>query len=639
MMTVNGLLMPESPTEAGDEQIARLAGRWLPLARAAWYAVAILVSATLIASIPNYVRLIGVVTEQEQSAGMLLGNPAFLSPSPAFEFWTDVVYGLLSFSASVLCLALAGVIYRKKPDELMAMVTSLTLLIFGVVMTGPVEMLVGQRLSGESVALFGQMLLWGFVLFLFYIFPDGRFLPGWTRWFSIFLVPWTIALAFWQPFQLDTKTLVPFMVLYTVPSLTAPIAQIYRYRRASSAVQRQQTKWVIFGFTTWILGGTVVTGIFMYLASLFFTPSNSAVTGWSEAFVFAGRMIWPLSLLVVPISLTIAILRYRLFNIDIIINRALVYGLLTAFVVAAYLLSVTGFSALSQSDGKLTPLLIATTVTVLLFRPLHSQLQQFANRVVQIPRQVGPRDQNISPGNDLRSKLENKPWHRLVQILWFATAMTALFMIGYSIPGYGKLINAAGMGSSIDANPGYVAALQTMSMLGSMVAAFIAFTLAVILFWRKRSESVALFVSWYLLLYSFIMAGPLEAFMLVVPGGSPQSGISAPAALYVDALLITFFPFSQRAVCTFLDTLVGPGLLHPFPGCYLARSRRMDFIQESGKCCGRNTFSCIGCQWRVRTNLPLSPGIQRNRAAANQVVCIRPGGNDPVRHPLIFWVH
>ena len=45
-------------------------------------------------------------------------------------------------------------------------------------------MLLGQQLVSQSVAYFAQMLLWGFVSFLFFIFPDGRFVPGWTRWFA-----------------------------------------------------------------------------------------------------------------------------------------------------------------------------------------------------------------------------------------------------------------------------------------------------------------------------------------------------------------------------------------------------------------------------------------------------------------------
>lgn len=518
MMTLNGTIDRQPHPISGEDNVARLDGRWLPLSRAAWAGVAVVAAVVLVTSIPNYVRLVGVVTEQEQVMGRLMGGSAMLSTSPGFEFWVDVIYNLLSFCASILSLVLAWLIYRKKPDDRMAVVTSLTLLIFGVVMAGPLEMLVGQRLSSESIVLSGQMLLWGFVLFLFYIFPDGHFLPRWTRWLAIFLVPWTVALSIWQPLYTDSSRMGIFMMLYILPSITAPIAQIYRYRRASSGIQRQQTKWAIFGFTTWILGGTVVPGLFITLSSLLFT-ANTPVTGWAEIFIFAGRIVWPLSLAIVPISLTVAVLRHRLFNIDIILNRALVYGILTAFVILAYLLIVTGFSLISQANGNLVPFLLATIVILLLLRPLHTRLQLFANRVIQVPQRDELQEKKRTSGIDSGPKQEKKTLLFVAHILWFITATIAILVIGLSIPGYGKLINSNTIGVPVNASPGYVAVLQATSTFASMTAALVAFSLAVILFWRKRSETMALFVSWYLLIYSIVMAGPLEAFLKVVPVG------------------------------------------------------------------------------------------------------------------------
>jgi hypothetical protein len=120
-------------------------------------------------------------------------------------------------------------------------------------------MLLGQQLVSQSVAYFAQMLLWGFVSFLFFIFPDGRFVPGWTRWFSLLLVPWLVVLALIQFSALLETNWPLFFTLYTLPSLAAPLAQFIRYRRATDAVQRQQTKWIVLGFSAWVLAGTAVT--------------------------------------------------------------------------------------------------------------------------------------------------------------------------------------------------------------------------------------------------------------------------------------------------------------------------------------------------------------------------------------------
>lgn len=393
--------MPVALAPADASDVARLGGRRRMVARVTWFVVAALALALLLASLPEYFLLVGIVTEQERAASVLLGSAQIFSPSPEFEFWADLFYNAISVFASVLCLALAALIFRRRSDETMAFVVSLTLLIFGVVMTGPSEMLVGQRIEGEAIALFGQMLLWAFVLFLFYIFPDGRFVPKWTRWLSVLLIPWALGLALYQPYNMNSASILPFMILYTLPSLTAPLAQIYRHRRVSSVVQRQQTKWVVLGFSAWILAGTGVTGVLIYLASQFVTGANSTPTLESSLVVFAGRLLWPVSLLFVPLSLTLAILRYRLFDINLILNRALAYGLLTAFVIAAYVLVVGAFGAIFQTNGNLVISLLATAGVAALFQPLRERVQRAVNRLT-----YGERDEPYTVLARLGQRLE-----------------------------------------------------------------------------------------------------------------------------------------------------------------------------------------------------------------------------------------
>src|SRR5512144_2939315 len=112
-------------------------GPRLWLARAAWITTALAAAALLLAAIPAYVRLTGVFTEQEQFAAGLLGAPALFSPSPQFELWNDLAYNVLSFGAAALSLALAVLIFRRRPNEPIAFVTSFILLLYSVVMAGP----------------------------------------------------------------------------------------------------------------------------------------------------------------------------------------------------------------------------------------------------------------------------------------------------------------------------------------------------------------------------------------------------------------------------------------------------------------------------------------------------------------------
>ncbi len=384
---------PAAPAKTAPAGL-RLAGwreRSLELARPAWFILAAFALAALLASIPAYWRLLGIVTEQERFAGSLAGPPNLFSPSPQFEFWVDTAYNLLSFGAAALSLALAGLIFWRRPREPIAFVASLTLLIYGIVMAGPLEFLLGQSLASQTVTYFAQMLLWGFVLFLMFIFPDGRFVPNWTRWFSLLLAPWAIALAVLLLVMPLASNLAPFFILYSLPSLAAPYAQWVRYRHESDRVQRQQTKWVIVGFTAWILAGSVVTGAFIFLARQFLAPAAASPTPASLALMFAVRLLWPASLTCVPISLTVAILRYRLFDIDVLINRALVYGGLSAGVVGLYVLVVGGLGALLQTSTPLAPVLLTVIGAALLFQPLRLRLQHGVDRVMYGAADVSPR--------------------------------------------------------------------------------------------------------------------------------------------------------------------------------------------------------------------------------------------------------
>src|SRR6202022_1028828 len=105
--------------------------------------------------------------------------------------------------------------------------------------------------------------------------------------------------------------------IFLVNGGSGVVAQIYRYVRVSGPVQRQQTKWVVFGLaaTMAVILGRVVPGL------IFPSPSPS-----SSPYFLLPTSLYPVGLLLIPLTLSIAILRYRLCDIDILINRTLVYG-------------------------------------------------------------------------------------------------------------------------------------------------------------------------------------------------------------------------------------------------------------------------------------------------------------------------
>ena len=218
-------------------------------------------------------------------------------------------------------------------------------------------------LPGHFVIFLGNISLFLF----FYLFPTGRFVPRWTRWL------WGVVIVFWAvngffPL-LHSSILAGVVFLGFVCSIL--VAQIYRYRRVSSAGQRQQTKWVVFGLSIGF-GGFLVINIFAA-----FFPSLVPQGPLADLILNTDLYLF---LLLIPLSIGIAILRSRLFDIDIIINRTLVYGILTVSVVGLYVLVVGYLGALFGTSGNLLISLVATGLVAVLFQPLRAFLQRVEER-------------------------------------------------------------------------------------------------------------------------------------------------------------------------------------------------------------------------------------------------------------------
>jgi hypothetical protein len=152
------------------------------------------------------------------------------------------------------------------------------------------------------------------------------------------------------------------------------VAQVYRYRRVSGFVERQQTKWVIFGLMT-----TLVVLIAVSVPSLISPGLGRPGTPYDLVLDLVS--FW--AVLLIPVTLGIAIMRRRLFDIDVVVNRALVYGLLTLSLALVYLCGVASlqglFRALTGQDSQLA--VVASTLGIaLLFTPLRRRIQAFMDR-------------------------------------------------------------------------------------------------------------------------------------------------------------------------------------------------------------------------------------------------------------------
>lgn len=368
------------PEESASSPQSRTDSRmgWLVLSKGIWIAVVVAVLIVFVASIPPYFTSLHMAGPPDQgvngdqqltSAGLQQLHALGLSA----DFYAAYFVAIFAFFVAVW-LVVGVLIFWRKADDRMAYFGSLILAIF------PVNFIVGNMVDSlpaswwlpvQSVRFFGGM---GLALF-FYIFPDGRFVPRWTRWL---LIGWVIHELFGDTI-FAYATFNPFLhltwldaLLFISLLLTLVGTQIYRYRRVSNAVQRQQTKWVVFGMTIAVLGfaatltiGSVSMGIDMTSMPIVNMITNTMLMAF---------------LILIPISIGFAISRSHLWDIDIIINRALVYGSLTGILGALYAGLVIGLESLvrtitGQSADQPIVLVISTLIIAALFQPARKRIQ------------------------------------------------------------------------------------------------------------------------------------------------------------------------------------------------------------------------------------------------------------------------
>ncbi|HEX5139910.1 MAG TPA: GAF domain-containing sensor histidine kinase [Dehalococcoidia bacterium] len=197
------------------------------------------------------------------------------------------------------------------------------------------------------------------------LFPDGRWVPGWVKWIALAGVLANTAgvvLSEGSPF-IDVADLALPVIFVTLFA-----SQVYRYRKVSNEVQRLQAKWLLFGLSLYISNFVVVTILFILgLAERYQLPA--------ELFCYAGSMS-------MVVAIGFAVFRYRLFDIDVILNRAVVYVGLTLSVVAIYAAIVGGLGALLQDRAGVEVSFVAAAAIAIVFHPLRMRLQRAANRLV-----------------------------------------------------------------------------------------------------------------------------------------------------------------------------------------------------------------------------------------------------------------
>ncbi len=362
-----------------------LQGRRLMVARVAWGTLVALALGLVLAAVPAVYLHLSAPPEAVGASLARRGLP--IRAYAAYLTALQVIFGLCHF-------AIAGLIARRKSDDGPALFVSLFLVLIGAA-NPPNVVALAALLPGLVVPVtIARLLLDTSLILFFYLFPDGRFVPRRAALPVFVGIAAVLATAILPGNSLEGPSNVAGLLL--LGGLAGGvIAQVYRYRRVSDPVQRQQTKWVVFGAAAAVAGQFVFALLAPWLPSIVppdlrATPYDAtSVTGITVAF------------LLIPLTIGVAILRYRLWDIDVIISRTLVYGALTASVVAIYVAIVGGLGALLQARGNPLLVLVAAGLVAVLCQPLRERLQRGVNRIM-----YGERDEPYAVLSRLGQRLE-----------------------------------------------------------------------------------------------------------------------------------------------------------------------------------------------------------------------------------------
>jgi signal transduction histidine kinase len=169
-----------------------------------------------------------------------------------------------------------------------------------------------------------------------------------------------------EPFSAITGALSAAIVVLPLCAIAGIVALVVRYRRGTPD-ERHQIKWMLFasGFYAFGFAGSLAPGMLGHNIPIL---QDFGVLG----------------LVLVPVAAAIAVLKYRLYDIDVVISRTLVYGALAAFITAVYVGIVVGIGTLVGSGGQpnLVLSIVATAIVAVAFQPVRERLQKIANRLV-----------------------------------------------------------------------------------------------------------------------------------------------------------------------------------------------------------------------------------------------------------------
>lgn len=275
--------------------------------------------------------------------------------------------------------AVGILIYWRKPNEWIAWFASITLITGGLTIARPPDSLVfldeWLHLPLLITTIIGVSALGVFI----FIFPNGRFAPSWMLWIAIGYVLYTIGFYSYAALRDNPMPWPPPAVSYIVVLGIGigGVGQVFRYRHVLDPVQQQQTKWVVYGLAVGILGALIFLFV---IPTLFHDTGHVGIV--RVIYIMLGVPFFYLATMMFPLAIAFSILHFRLWEIGVVINRTIVYVLLTAILAGLFAASITiaqkMFVAMTGSESVWAGA-VTTLFVVALFTPIKDRLQSLVD--------------------------------------------------------------------------------------------------------------------------------------------------------------------------------------------------------------------------------------------------------------------
>ena len=351
--------------------------QWILVARIGWVLMTLFFLTTFILGLPYRHR------ELATACDVPVCPPLTVSSADAASIDSTLfsMQGYASFHIGIelitalLMSAMAGLIFWKYFDNLLGILTAYLLIYMGL--AGFVQAGFVFAAQYPSVEWFYNQLFALFdplILLVIFIFPTGKFLNKLSLSVFVFII------FLWLLDKILVQNGIDIMgdggtILFLGAFAIGIWSQIYRYRNISTAVEKQQTKWVLVGVTSLLF---CIAGWILLVET--FPPSTpqtlflTNTVGISIIFLFAYLF---------PITMIIAIMRYGLWGIDVIIRRTVQYAIVSSLLAVTYFGSITliqgGITAVTNTQSPFA-IVLSTLLVAALFNPLRLRVQAFIDR-------------------------------------------------------------------------------------------------------------------------------------------------------------------------------------------------------------------------------------------------------------------